>query len=298
MNVKMFFNKKINMIKKLYRRIKLFVIFSVACSISIGCSNADIASQEQTTLEEIEQVTVIDTSSVADSLLEASSTEILEYVMRNNAHSIFRGTIGQTEVQMKISRQDHVLTAAYITKTDDEKFFEGELKNSSEFELHDKEGGYLKGTFSDVGIDGTAMISGERQSVTLYLVTFFPIGYDYENYYSGVVACACSSKEVEEFAQKIKDSITKKETFLKLFTYPLVVRIEGEAITVNTEDEMANVYDILMEQTDFRGQIETMYTKYLFLTYDGLCVENGIMWFMEDSNGDYKIWTVNYRKMS
>lgn len=278
--------------KKLSKRFKLFWALSVVSIISIGCSNTEVANQEHTLLETIGQVTVSETLSTEESPIEPFIGETIH----NHAHNIFQGIIGQTEIQMKISREDYTLTAAYTTRTDDEKFFEGKMKSTSEIELYDGEGGYLKGTIYDGSINGTAMISGENQVITLQLTTFFPVGYDYENYYSGVVGLACSSKEVEEFARLIKESINEKEKFLKLFNYPLEIKIEGEAITVKNEDEMAKQYDILMAQTDFREQIKNMYTKYLFLSYDGICVENGIIWFNKDSNGNYKIWSLNYRK--
>lgn len=281
--------------KDLLKRITIFPVLLVVCFISIGCSNSEIANQGETSSKEETHITVTESLPIEEAPTEA----FIEDTIQNNTHNIFTGIIGETEIQMRISREDNVLTAAYITRTDDENFFEGEMKSPTEFELKDQDGGYLNCTIQDSmgSVNGTGMISGENADISLRLSTFYPIGNDYDNYYSSMERMAYPSKAVEEFAQQIKDSINGKEEFLKLFKYPLVVRIEGDEFTVNNEAEMAEQYDILMSQADFREQIENMYTKYLFLTYDGACVENGIIWFVEDGNGDYKIWTINYRKL-
>lgn len=281
--------------KKLLKSTALFLALSIIGAISTGCSgaNADTAGGRQVTVGETENIMIMDSSTT-----EETSWEIFtDDTIRNNTHNIFDGTIGQTEVRMRISRKDNSLTAAYITRADDENFFEGEMKNPAEFELKDDEGGYLKGRIQDGNINGTGMILGESIEFVMNLDTFFPIGYDYDNYYSGVAANNCSSKEVEKFAQQIKDSMHNKEEFLELFTYPLEIRIEGEAIAINSKEEMAKQYDFLISEEHFREQIENMYTKYLFLTYEGICVENGIIWFMKDNNDNYKIWALNVRKL-
>lgn len=131
----------------------------------------------------------------------------------------------------------------------------------------------------------------------MYLSTFMPIGYDHDDYYSGdrIMSHEMTSTEVENFAKQIKESITDKGKFIKLFRYPLDIRINKKVIPVQNEDEMSDQIDTLFAETDFREQIETMYTKYLFTNYQGVCVENGIIWFDKDNNGDFKIRSLNYR---
>ena len=54
--------------------------------------------------------------------------------------------------------------------------------------------------------------------------------------------------------------------------------------------------DTLFVEADFREQIETMYTKYLFVNYQGVCVEYGILWFSQYDEGDFKITAINYHR--
>lgn len=279
------------MTNKFFKYIMIFLVFTVASVISLGCSNTDLKSQEQNTLEVVEKETVSEPSLVTEASAEISTDE----TVRNDAHNIFGGVIGETEIRMRITRTDHALSAAYITRTNDEKFFEGEMTSLSEFELNDGEGGYLKCSLHDGSINGIGTISAEDVTIALNLHTFFPIGYDYDDYYSGLDHFGGSSKEVEAFVQHIKDSIDNKEEFLKLFEYPLVIRIEGKATAIENENDMADQYDILMKETDFREQIKNIFTKYLFVTPDGGCVENGIIWFRVVDSNIFKIWAVNYR---
>ena len=51
------------------------------------------------------------------------------------------------------------------------------------------------------------------------------------------------SLENENFARQIKESVTDKERFIKLFEDPLDIRVDGEVISVQNEDEMSEQYD-------------------------------------------------------
>lgn len=272
----------------------LIMVSFIVCIISMGCTKIEMTKRDQTSTEQL----------TAETKTEALTTEketytetTMEDTIRNNAHNIFKGTIGESEVLMNICREGDSLTTAYITRTDDEKTLRGEMKSQTEFELNDNEGGYLKGTIYDSNLKGTGNISGKDVTFIMHLTTFFPIGYDHDDYYSGVLnkSSPMTSTEVENFAQQIKESITDKEKFIKLFRYPLDIRVNSEVISVQNEDEMSDQYVTLFAETDFREQLETMYTKYLFVDYQGVCVENGILWFDKDDNGDFKIWSLNYR---
>lgn len=263
----------------------LIMVSFIVCIISTGCTKTEMTKQEQTGTE----VLTIETESYTETTMEET--------IRSNAHNIFKGTIGESEVVMNIRREGNTLTTTYITRSDDENALGGEMKSLTEFELYDNKGGYLKGTVYDGNLKGTGNISGKDVTISMYLSTFMPIGYDHDDYYSGdrVMSRQMTSTEVENFARQIKESITDKEKFIKLFRYPLDIRVNKKVIPVQNEDEMSDQIDTLLAETDFREQIETMYTKYLFANYQGVCVENGILWFDKDDNGDFKIWSLNYR---
>lgn len=271
----------------------IMVSFSV-CIISMGCTKTEITKQEQTSTE---QLTAVTTTEALKTEKESYNETTMEEQILNNTHNIFKGTIGESEVQMNIRREGNTLTASYITRTDDERTLRGEMKSPTEFELNDNEGGYLKGTVYDGNLKGNGNNSGKDVTINMYLSTFMPIGYDHDDYYSGdrIMSRQITSTEVENFAKQIKESITDKEKFIKLFRYPLDIRVNQKVISVQNEDKMSDEIDTLFAETDFCEQIETMYTKYLFTNYQGVCVENGILWFDKDNNGDFKIWSLNYR---
>ncbi|MBE5974418.1 MAG: hypothetical protein E7251_07465 [Paenibacillaceae bacterium] len=272
----------------------LIMVSFIICIISMGCTKTEMTKQDQTSTE---QLTAVTKTEALTTEKETYTETTMEEPIRDNTHNIFKGTIGESEVQMNIRREGDSLTASYITRTDDEKTLCGEMKSPTEFELNDNEGGYLKGTVYDGNLKGTGNISGNDVTISMYLSTFMPIGYDHDDYYSGdrIMSHEMTSTEVENFAKQIKESITDKGKFIKLFRYPLDIRINKKVIPVQNEDEMSDQIDTLFAETDFREQIETMYTKYLFTNYQGVCVENGILWFDKDDNGDFKIWSLNYR---
>ena len=263
----------------------LIMVSFIVCIISTGCTKTEMTKQEQTGTEAL----TIETESYTETTMEET--------IRSNAHNIFKGTIGESEVVMNIRREGNTLTTTYITRSDDENALGGERKSLTEFELNDNKGGYLKGTVYDGNLKGTGNISGKDVTISMYLSTFMPIGYDHDDYYSGdrIIGRQMTSTEVENFAKQIKESITDKEKFIKLIRYPLDIRVNKKVIPVQNEDEMSDQIDTLFAETDFCEQIETMYTKYLFTNYQGVCVENGILWFDKDDNGDFKIWSLNYR---
>lgn len=128
---------------------------------------------------------------------------------------------------MNIRREGNSLTASYITRTDDEKTLRGEMQSPTEFELNDNESGYLKDTVYDGNLKGTGNNSGKEVTLSMYLSTFMSIGYDHDDYYSEDrnMSRQMASTEVENFAKQIKESITDKEKFIKLFLYPLDIRV-------------------------------------------------------------------------
>ena len=224
---------------------------------------------------------------------QTENTSKIDLAIMNGVQNIYTGYIDDTEIRMKISRQDQYLSAAFITRADEEWNFEGELRNTGEFELRNANGEFMRGMIEQenkyLPLIGTGEISGKPIEFFLRMETYIPIGDDFDNYYSGG-GLGGWPEDIEAFAKKIKSSVNNKEEFLKLFHYPTVIHINGESIAVQNEEEMGIQYDKLIAEDSFREKIEHMFTKYLFKNYMGVCVEYGIIWF--DGN---EIQTINFR---
>lgn len=208
---------------------------------------------------------------------------LIDQAMSNNMHNIYDGYIENTEIRMKISRQDDFLSAAFITRADEECTFEGKILNATEFELQNSNGDFMRGVVEEqneyIILSGTGEISRHTIKFSMERDTYIPIGWDFANYYSGNLGAIGNAEEVEAFARKIKGSINNKEEFIKLFKYPITIYINGKPILIQDEEDMGPQYDWLISEDTFREVIENMFTKYLFKNYLGVCVEDGVIWF-------------------
>lgn len=229
--------------------------------------------------------------------LSEQDMELINMAIHDNEHNIYMGSMGNEEIRMIISRIGDNLSAAYITRDDGEKIFQGELKkDSAGFILNTYSDDYLEGTISPDGnggisINGEGVISESNVVFTLNQDTFFPIGEDLENYYFSL---GYNADEAEQFAQQIKDFINDKTAFAGLIQYPISIEMDHGMAMIENEESMINIYDQLMEELNgFKEEIENIYTKYMFANYMGICVDDGIVWFSVDSSGDYKIIAIN-----
>lgn len=132
----------------------LIMVSFIICIISMGCTKTEMTKQDQTSTE---QLTAVTKTEALTTEKETYTETTMEEPIRGNTHNIFKGTIGESEVQMNIRREGDSLTASYITQTDDEKTLCGEMKSPTEFELNDNEGGYLKGTVYDGNLKAPAI---------------------------------------------------------------------------------------------------------------------------------------------
>ena len=140
-----------------------------------------------------------------------------------------------------------------------------------------------------ISINGVGQISGNKVVLTLNQDTFFPIGEDTANYYSSL---GYEAEEAERFAATVKESVEDKAAFAKLISYPISIYDGNHNTVIENETAMMEAYDALFGQ-DFKEQVGSMFTKYMFANYQGICVENGIMWFIKEPSGDYKITAIN-----
>ncbi len=291
-------------------------ITMTACFLLItGCGNSNAAEEEtgirireelQTTVQaernveadrsaEAESQMAADDATVWEPETSSQDMELVDLGIPNNEHNIYMGNCGDDEVRMVITRTEDDLSAAYITRDGAENFFQGELREASaEFTFSNDAGdSFNMDIHTDdngiISISGVGQIAGNNVVLTLNQDTFFPIGEDITNYYS---ALGYEAEEAERFAALIKDSVADKAAFAQLISYPISISDGDHNTVIENETAMMEAYDELLEQ-DFKEQIGNMFTKYLFANYQGICVENGILWFHKEPSGDYKITTIS-----
>lgn len=228
--------------------------------------------------------------------LSSQDLDLINGGIFDNQHNIYRGNIGNEEIRMLITRTGDSLYAAYTTRSGEGKVFRGNLANNAAgFVLNADEGEYLNGTVMQTEegyftISGEGVLSQKSVAFTLYQEGTIMMGDDLNNYYDFF---GYNAEEAEQFAQQIKDSINDKTAFARLIQYPISIEIDGSRITIENEEGMIDVYDRLMKQNGFQQQVENIFTRYMFANYEGICIENGIIWVSQDTSGDYKIYAIN-----
>lgn len=252
----------------------------------------------------------------AAALLEASDTWVLDDIIYDEYHNIYSGfvilsgadSLGKynstamtkgAELRAMVTRQGNALTFSVITRSDEEDTFEGEISGEDSFYVENSDGGHLEGYAAEDEDGGIYLYVwgnafGENVEFMFYLYTFYEIGADAEDYYSGSDFVGVTSSQAEYFAAFIKAAVASddREAFAQMVSYPITLRLEEEVV-VSDEEEMLLYYDDLMEYQNFAGNVADIFTKYMFAGSMGVCVDDGIIWFEEDSEGECKIYAIN-----
>ncbi|MCD8069464.1 MAG: M56 family metallopeptidase, partial [Lachnospiraceae bacterium] len=252
----------------------------------------------------------------AAALLEASDTWVLDDIIYDEYHNIYSGfvilsgadSLGKyngtamtkgAELRAMVTRQGNALTFSVITRSDEEDTFEGEINGEDSFYVENSDGGHLEGYAAEDEDGGIYLYVwgnafGENVEFMFYLYTFYEIGADAEDYYSGSDFVGVTSSQAEYFAAFIKAAVASgdREAFVQMISYPITLRLEEEVV-ITGEAEMLLYYDDLMEYQNFAGNVANIFTKYMFASSMGVCVDDGIIWFAEDSEGECKIYAVN-----
>ncbi|MCD7738959.1 MAG: M56 family metallopeptidase [Lachnospiraceae bacterium] len=240
-------------------------------------------------------------SNAAASLEEISDTYVLDDIIYDESHNIYSGIVRQTGVELRamVTRQGNALTFSVITRSDEEDTFEGEINGEDSFYVENSDGGHLEGYAAEdedggiyLSVKGNAF--GENVEFAFYLYTFYEIGGDAEDYYSGSNFIGVTASQAEYFAASVKAAVAAgdREAFAQMIHYPITLRLEEEVV-VSDEEEMLLYYDDLMEYHNFAGNAANIFTKYMFANSMGVCVDDGIIWFAEDSEGECKIYSIN-----
>ncbi|MCD7807212.1 MAG: M56 family metallopeptidase [Lachnospiraceae bacterium] len=253
----------------------------------------------------------------ADVAETASDTYILDDMIYDESHNIYSGTVtlsgadslgtnGNTSVMTKgtelramVTRQGNALTFSVVTRSGAEDSFEGEINGEDSFYVENSDGGHLEG-YATADEDGEIYLYvwgnafGENVSFAFYPYTFYEIGADDEDYYSGSDSVSVTSSQAEYFAAFIKAAVAAgdRQAFAQMISYPITLRLEEEVVVADDE-ELLLYYDDLMEYENFAGNAADIFTKYMFANSLGVCVDDGMIWFAQDSEGECKIYAIN-----
>lgn len=167
-----------------------------------------------------------------------------------------------------------------------------------EYDETGKKTGVFKGTMSTVDkIEGTWSRADNKKSYpfTLSLVSILP-GAEYGKRYAGAINAA-SDQDVEEFARKIQSYVLNenKEQLSKEIKYPITVKIDDKATTIQSKDEFIKNYDKIFH-SKYKQAITSAITEYMFVNWQGVMFGTGTdnIWINEetDTNGNPKLMII------
>ena len=224
--------------------------------------------------------------------------EKVEAVIADNCNSVFEGKIGTQNICMAIYRDGGLLTASYITQNDQnsEIDLQGTIQiDTASFVLNSKDRATFMGTIEPETQEGT-LIEGTYRSATngdieFTLTLSHTIGNTYESRYP---LTSANTKDVEEFANKIKLYVTEnnKTELADLIDYPIKVAINGSKVSINNKKEFEQKYDDIINE-EFKEKINNCYTKYLFSNYMGIMMGNGEIWFESLNDKGLRVYAIN-----
>lgn len=263
--------------------ILVLTIILVIMLTSCGTIPRPVSKEKDTSNKSAQVGTMISDSKLNTKIID---TEKVEGVISDNYNSVFDGNIGSQNISMHILRVGEELAASYITQndTDGEINLRGTISiNTASFMLYSEDNDIIfNGTIKPDTSEGellegsfTSSKNAEDKSFTLALS--HGIGSTYETRY---MLTDASTKDVEEFARKIKSYVIEndKKSLAELLAYPISVYINGSKVSINNEEEFEQNYDDILN-AEFKERVSKSYTKYMFSNYMGIMLGDGDIWF-------------------
>jgi beta-lactamase regulating signal transducer with metallopeptidase domain len=235
--------------------------------------------------------------------LDKIDIEKIENVIEDNTTFLYEGKIGTQNGYLVIYRDGESLTASYFTQNDEdgEVNLQGTIQtNTASFVLNSDDGNVtFKGTIKPgKTIDDLDLLEGTYTSSLNGEDTKFKLnpvqsigGNTYETRYP---LCASNTKDIEEFASKIKLYVTEsnKTGLAELIDYPINVIINGSKVSINNKEEFKQKYDDIIN-AEYKEAIKKSHTKYLFANYAGIMMGNGEIWFDVRNDTGLRIFAIN-----
>lgn len=289
----------------------IFIVFLLSFSVA-GCSSpiGNSTSTSDTKISDSSTSTNSSSSSLdnrsEDAAISGSETnkntidiEKVEAVIDEGCNSVFEGTIGTQNICMAIYRNGDLLTASYITQNDQDSEIDlqGTIQtNTASFTLNSKDGATFMGTIEPetqegTMLEGTYTSAANGEDTEFALTLSHTIGNTYESRYP---LTSANTKDIEEFANRIKQYVTEnnKAGLADLIAYPVNVVINGSKVSINSKKEFEQKYDDIIN-ADFKEKINNCYTKYLFSNYMGVMLGNGEIWFESLNNNGLRVYAIN-----
>jgi uncharacterized protein YcfL len=249
--------------------------------------NASLSKNQQSQSENTSHnITNID-SNKNSTLLEDIDTTKSQF---EKGYYDYQGTINNNiSIQMSIYPLEEEIVGTYFyEKQKKEIKLQGKAGEKSimlyEYDETGKNTGIFQGTMNTVDkIEGT-WISTDGKSLYPFTLSLKSIicGAEYGKRYA-LAAENESDQDVENFISKIQNYVINdnKEQLAEQVRYPIIVKINGKATTIQNKDDFIKKYAQIL-YPEYKKAIINAFTKYLFANYQGIMFgEVGEMWINE-----------------
>ncbi|MBB6214274.1 hypothetical protein HNQ80_000343 [Anaerosolibacter carboniphilus] len=291
---------------------KIIIIIITLTVILTGCSdkknsgnNTETAPLSNNQLSQSQSEST-STSQSANDTNSSTDSNMLDSIDTTNSpfekgYYDYQGTIrNDMSIQMSIYPLGKDMVGSYFYESQRKEMnLKGKAGEKEiilyEYDETGKKTGIFKGTMNAVDkIEGTWTSTDNKKSYPfmLSLKSNLP-GVEYGKRY-GVATDTTSDQDVENFVSKIQGYVINdnKEQLAEEIQYPITVKINDKATTIQNKDDFIKNYDKIF-YPNYKQVMSNAFTKYMFANWKGIMFGTGSdnIWINEvtSTNGNPKL---------
>ncbi|MBB6217775.1 hypothetical protein HNQ80_003898 [Anaerosolibacter carboniphilus] len=289
---------------------KIIVIIITLIVILTGCSDKKNSGNNTETAplsnNQLSQSQSENTSQSANDTNSSTDSNMLDSIDTANSpfekgYYDYQGTISNDmSIQMSIYPLGKDMVGSYFYESQRKEMnLKGKAGEKEiilyEYDETGKKTGIFKGTMNAVDkIEGTWTSTDNKKSYPfiLSLKSNLP-GVEYGKRY-GVATGTTNDQDVENFVSKIQGYVINdnKEQLAKEIQYPITVKINDKATTIQNKDDFIKNYDKIF-YPNYKQVMSNAFTKYMFANWKGIMFGTGSdnIWINEvtSTNGNPKL---------
>lgn len=251
--------------------------------------DTSLSTSEEEDAEASQEGTEEDKSFVDENWTEAVSNldDSKEFTMEENAYQVYQGTLGEKNIVVAVwMKNNYESVTVTIVGEDGEETLIDAAKLEENIIGVESDTVRLAFTTDEIGsLIGVVALDGESiENLNANLTHINFTGSEDERYGMGMG----ENDIVENFAAKIKEAVLNQEneTLAGYISYPLTMHLNGEEVTVSTEEEFVALKDNQLYGDCFMEEMQHCISKFMFCNQYGIMLGSGQnnIWFQQDDS--------------